>query len=184
MNSPTTDAVPSASSSKTPTTGMGPGSSHFGFLNSPAFAAGMDRFRQHYGQDPECKITEGYTFLGLHKANFSGSSNTQQQQQHQSNRLTSGSAGRAHANLDVSPAHSSSSQPQQQTLRAAKSAHDISRGGRLPPHAVAAANATAAAAVSGGSAASSAAAHIPHSGQLDSESTLDHLLSYIEKSPS
>ncbi|KAJ2000153.1 hypothetical protein H4R26_004752, partial [Coemansia thaxteri] len=52
-------------------------------LKRPDFAAGIEEFRKHFGQDVRSKTTEGYTFLGLDKAVF-GQPPSQQQQNIQS----------------------------------------------------------------------------------------------------
>ncbi|KAJ2592013.1 hypothetical protein H4R99_006548 [Coemansia sp. RSA 1722] len=185
MNGSAGDAFTSAASTENTEVVSNAASDHFSILNRPDFVNGINAFREHYGQEVRCKISEGYTFLGLDKATFNGSASTPQQQQ-QTHKAKSSQSSRAHGLVGASPAHSNSSQTSH-TQHTAKESLSGFKGARPPPLAVTAADADAEATAplqaSAATATALAAGATTHSGNREKESTLDHLLSFMKNSP-
>ncbi|KAJ2006411.1 hypothetical protein GGI04_001896 [Coemansia thaxteri] len=142
-------------------------------LKRPDFAAGIEEFRKHFGQDVRSKTTEGYTFLGLDKAVF-GQPPSQQQQNIQSQPKPEPAqaklAEKTPVVLESSPVISSKHQlPQSQSSTAASAPRP--RAARLAAKGVAPAEVEIE--VLGDN------CSLPK----EDESTLDHLLGYIKTSP-
>ncbi|KAJ2702056.1 hypothetical protein FB645_004434 [Coemansia sp. IMI 203386] len=189
MNGSAGDAFTSAASTENTEVVSNAASDHFSILNRPDFVNGINAFREHYGQEVRCKISEGYTFLGLDKATFNGSASTPQQQQQQQQQLQTHKAkpsqsSRAHGLVGASPAHSNSSQTSH-TQHTTKESLSGFKGARPPPLAVTAADADAEATapLQASSATALAAGATTHSDNREKESTLDHLLSFMKNSP-
>ncbi|KAJ2889018.1 hypothetical protein FB639_000218 [Coemansia asiatica] len=189
MNGSAGDAFTSAASTESAEIVSNAASDHFGILNRPDFVAGINAFREHYGQEVRCKVPEGYTFLGLDKATFTGNTNAaqqQQQQQPQHYRARSSQIGKVHGPMSVSPTHGSSLQAPHIQHTSRESLSGL-KGVRPPPLTVtAAADADAETTVqipATSATTALAAGATMHSGQREKESTLDHLLSFMKNSP-
>ncbi|KAJ2462707.1 hypothetical protein GGI03_004303 [Coemansia sp. RSA 2337] len=137
-----------------------------GLFKRPEFIAGIEDFRKHFGQEVRCKTTEGYTFLGLDKPVFGYTPVPQPQQlSHQdkpkstpAKAASSGKSAAVGETLLVPNGISPASQPLPQAAGAASHG----RAARTPAKTV---------------------ANGSRGAQRESESTLDHLMSFIKPSP-
>ncbi|KAJ2490091.1 hypothetical protein IWW37_003440 [Coemansia sp. RSA 2050] len=137
-----------------------------GIFKRPEFLAGIEGFRKHFGQEVRSRTTEGYTFLGLDKPVFGYTSLPQPQQPTQHDKLQSAptkpmAAGKPLAAAETLLAPNGVPQALELGLKAVGPAPHPRTAG-IPAR-------TAAAGTRGA--------------QRESESTLDHLMSFIKPSP-
>ncbi|KAJ2328132.1 hypothetical protein GGI00_004279, partial [Coemansia sp. RSA 2681] len=126
-----------------------------GLFKRPEFIAGIDDFRKHFGLEVRSKTTEGYTFLGLDKPVFGYTPAPPNPQDKPKSAATKPlEAGKPAAAAETSPVQGSVSQAAGPASQA--------RGARAP---------------------AKAAATGSRGAQRESESTLDHLMSFIKPSP-
>ncbi|KAJ2883158.1 hypothetical protein H4R27_002959 [Coemansia aciculifera] len=160
----------SASNSVVPSSAMDASASTqpqtLGIFKRPEFIAGIEDFRKHFGQEVRCKTTEGYTFLGLDKPVFGYTPLSQQQQQNHQDKPKSAPAKAPATDKSMAVGEtllvpngiSQASQPLPQAAGPALHARAV----RAPAKTVATGSRGA---------------------QRESESTLDHLMSFIKPSP-
>ncbi|KAJ2091569.1 hypothetical protein IW138_001797 [Coemansia sp. RSA 986] len=138
-------------------------SSGFNLFNRPEFVAGINSFREHFGQEVRSKITEGYTFLGLDKMGIlhqhsNPSSSTTQTAKPKSTDGRSFQSGQPLAPPSVdsgtSQAHSSSSHPNNHVKGTSASSNNAK-----------------------------VSAPMQRDANRENLSTLDSLLSYMKRSP-
>ncbi|KAJ2851864.1 hypothetical protein IWW36_000825 [Coemansia brasiliensis] len=138
--------------------GSGP-SRHFGLFARPDFIAGVDSFREHFGQEVRSKTAEGYTFLGKDKHAPPHSSRA------------------AHAR--TGPAAAAAAPGRNQAAHAASPSYSNTSPGSHPTGTAGSQRGLGAMGVqrATGTATTSTVSH------RQNESTLDNLLSFIKPSP-
>ncbi|KAJ2815396.1 hypothetical protein FBU31_006943, partial [Coemansia sp. 'formosensis'] len=140
-----------------------------GIFKRPEFLAGIDDFRKHFGQEVRSKTTEGYTFLGLDKPVFGYTPLPQLQPQPQQSHQDKPKL------VPTKPAPTGKSQAAAETLLVPNS---VPQSSQLMSQATGPVSHSRAARV-----ALKTAATGSRGTQRESESTLDHLMSFIKPSP-